>query len=285
MTALGSLPSRCVEPTYCVCDRIIRGKDAAEELRASSYPHPGSTVVRPQGRCTRRLRAVTVITCAAMGQLRLGGWSRAPHRNGMGNMAARSVDSVDRHAPGMHSVTGWRAHARRHPLRYRMAIVAAEPIDVVRHAGGWLFDKTTAGWEVTVLVAEPGDIRPLQILGATVLDMEQSLDAAVHETWPNVVAVASETYRQDARIRDGILNCLDNGFTEVALWGDDLPSELEQRVATANHRVSIAARAFKACALRTAGYPLELVGPTEEFRTGMSSSGTPHWGADMMSAS
>ncbi len=183
-------------------------------------------------------------------------------------MARRSVDSVDRGVRELHSVSRWRAPARRHPLRYRLAVVAPSATEVIRHAGGWLFDRTTAGWEVTVLVSDHADVRPLRILGATVLDLEQSLATPVHDTWPTAVAVAAQTYRSDARVRDGVLECLDRGLTEVAVWGADLPAELDQRVGPARHRMSMAARAFKSCALTAAGLPAEVVGSSEVFRTG-----------------
>ncbi|MET8653062.1 hypothetical protein AB0I48_23325 [Nocardia aurea] len=183
-------------------------------------------------------------------------------------MAVRSVDSVNQGVRDLHSVARWRAHARRHPLRYRLAVVAPSAVDVIRHAGGWLFDRTTAGWEVTVLVTDHSDVRPLRILGATVLDLEQSLATSVHDTWPNAVAVASETYMSDSRVREGVLDCFDRGLMEVAMWGDVIPPELEHRAGTAHHRVSVAARAFKACALNAAGHPAESVESTEAFRVG-----------------
>ncbi|MEU6189145.1 hypothetical protein [Nocardia sp. NPDC047038] len=96
-------------------------------------------------------------------------------------------------------------------------MVAPNIADVVRWTGGWLFDRTVAGWEVTVLVAGQTDIRPLRILGATVLDLEQFSAAPVRETWPQAVA---GTYRSDSRVRDGVLDCLDRGLTEVTMWGE-----------------------------------------------------------------
>ncbi|WP_024804566.1 hypothetical protein [Nocardia sp. BMG51109] len=151
-------------------------------------------------------------------------------------------------------------------MRYRLAVVAPNADDVIRHAGGWLFDRTTAGWEVTVLVSDCANVRPLGILGATVLDLEESLSAPVHDTWPHAIAVASSTYLADERVRSGVLECLDRGLTEIALWGDEVPIELARRVQPVQRRVSAAARAFKACALDAAGYPAEAVGATEAFR-------------------
>ena len=34
-------------------------------------------------------------------------------------------------------------------MRYRLDVVAAGVADVVRFAGGWLFDRAMAGWDVT----------------------------------------------------------------------------------------------------------------------------------------
>ena len=51
-------------------------------------------------------------------------------------------------------------------MRYRVDVVAADVADVVKFAGGWLFDRAMAGWDVTVLLVDHPDERPLQILGA-----------------------------------------------------------------------------------------------------------------------
>src|SRR5687767_6639019 len=51
--------------------------------------------------------------------------------SGMGTMAVRSVDSIDRGAPGLRSVARWRAQARRYPHRYRLAVAAPDVADVV----------------------------------------------------------------------------------------------------------------------------------------------------------
>jgi len=63
-------------------------------------------------------------------------------------------------------------------MRYRLDVVAANVIDVVKFAGGWLFDRAMAGWDVTVLVADHVDPRPLQILGAQIIDLEHALESA-----------------------------------------------------------------------------------------------------------
>src|SRR5580692_6172670 len=57
-------------------------------------------------------------------------------------------------------------------LRYRLDVVAASAVDVVQSAGGWLYDRVMAGWEVTVLLPDSRDTRSLRILGVRVLDLE-----------------------------------------------------------------------------------------------------------------
>ena len=47
-------------------------------------------------------------------------------------------------------------------MRYRLDVVAADVADVVKFAGGWLFDRAMAGWDVTVLLVDHPDERPLQ---------------------------------------------------------------------------------------------------------------------------
>ena len=44
-------------------------------------------------------------------------------------------------------------------LRYRVDVVAASAADVVQSAGGWLYDRVMAGWEVTALIPRGCDSR------------------------------------------------------------------------------------------------------------------------------
>ena len=52
--------------------------------------------------------------------------------------------------------------------RHRVDVVATTVSDVVRCAGGWIFDRAMQGWAVNVLITHPCDTRALAILGATV---------------------------------------------------------------------------------------------------------------------
>lgn len=157
-------------------------------------------------------------------------------------------------------------------MRYRLGVVAPTVPEVVRCAGGWLFDRRMAGWEVIVIVADPTHTRAVEVLGATVLDLEDSLSEATHALQPQSVALVGALFDADERIRCGVLDTLDRGQSEVTVLGDFCPSELDCRVDIVQHRLSVAARAFKRQALAAADLAVTTVPPLETFR-----SGTPVW--------
>ena len=96
--------------------------------------------------------------------------------------------------------------------------------------------------------------------GLELIASENIVSKAVLEAWedrphPQTVAVAGNLFAVDARVREHVLNALDQGATEVTLWGDSLPAELDESVDSVQHRLSAAARAFKAQALAAANAP------------------------------
>jgi hypothetical protein len=68
------------------------------------------------------------------------------------------------------------------------------------------------------------------------------------------------------------MNALDQGATEVTVWGERLPAELDDSVDSVQHRLTAAARAFKAQALAAANDAEAAVDHTEMFRCGMMAS-------------
>jgi hypothetical protein len=158
-------------------------------------------------------------------------------------------------------------------MRYRLDVVAPSVAEVVKHAGGWLFDRVMAGWDVTVLVADHPDERPLQILGAETLDLESVLLDWEERPHPQTVAVAADLFGRDSRVLAHVRNALDQAATEVTLWGEHLPAELDGSVDAALHHLSAAARAFKARALAAVNDPgADSVSHTETFRCGLMAS-------------
>lgn len=156
-------------------------------------------------------------------------------------------------------------------MRYRLDVVAPNVLDAVKFAGGWVYDRVMAGWDVTVLITGQEDARPLEILGAEVRDLESVLAAWEERPHPQTVAVAADVFHSDDRVRQHVLNALDQGATEVTLWGERLPAELDDSVDSVQHQLSAAARAFKAQALAAADDP-SAVTHTETFRCGMMAS-------------
>ena len=156
-------------------------------------------------------------------------------------------------------------------MRYRLDVVAPTVLDAVMCAGGWIYDRVMAGWDVTVLIGNDDDARPLEILGAQVRDLESVLEAWEDRPHPQTVAVAADLFDSDPRVHQHVLNALEQGATEVTLWGERLPAELDKSVDSVEHHLSAAARAFKSQALAAANAEAA-VAHAETFRCGMSVS-------------
>ena len=153
-------------------------------------------------------------------------------------------------------------------LRYRLDVVAVSAADVVQSAGGWLYDRVMAGWEVTALLPDGCDTRPLRVLGVRALDPAArfALTASASQS----LAVSAEAFTADARVRDKVLESLDDRLTEVALWGDGWPLGVNRAVTRAQYVLSAAARRFKGYALAAAGIPCGSVGSTETLLCDMA---------------
>jgi hypothetical protein len=155
------------------------------------------------------------------------------------------------------------AKANGECLRYRLDVVAGSAVDVVQSAGGWLYDRVMAGWEVTVLLPGNDDTRSLRILGVGVVDTESEFVPTAMGSTSQTLAVSAEAFTADARVRDKVLKSLDDRLTEVALWGDGWPLGVDRGMTRVQHVLSAAARKFKGYALAAAGIPGTSVEPTE----------------------
>ncbi len=155
---------------------------------------------------------------------------------------------------------------RRRTLRPRLVALAPTAGTVVRDAGGWLFDRAMSGWDVTVLVADCADTRPLDILGVRVVDIEFGLTSAKPGARPQAVAVDAGLLTSDTRVHEGMLRLLDKSLAqEVTLWGTRWPGEFRAHAIPVRHRLTSAARAFKSAALTAACEPVR-TDTVERFR-------------------
>ena len=151
-------------------------------------------------------------------------------------------------------------------FRYRLDVIAADVDDVVQSAGGWLFDRAMAGWDVNLHLADPSDIRPLRILGIRTCPLD-TVDSVMKTPGTQAIAVAARVCNTDAHVRENVVKALQRGLTEVTLWGDTWPPDFHGAQAV-QHPLSWAARAFKTQALAAAALPAGSVDPTEAFRSG-----------------
>jgi len=175
-------------------------------------------------------------------------------------MATRSVIADDKTAAGIDHASASRV------LRYQLNVLATSAEDVVESAGGWLCDRAKAGWDVNVMLADGGDPRPLTILGATALDLNESALAMVRSSSPvGALAVGADLLGADRRVRDEVIRLLKLGLTEVTVWGSHWPAGLGRQAEAVNHRVSSAARAFKSYALAAADVSANEVKSSETF--------------------
>lgn len=155
---------------------------------------------------------------------------------------------------------------RGRATRHRLTVLAIDAIDAVTAAGGLVFDRASSGWEIDVYLAEPGDVRPLQILGVDSYELLPDTLGAPTE-WPDALLIAGELYKANRDVSRYFDAASHSQITEVAIWGGKLPAALASDVRRVEHQLSIAARAFKAHSLKAAGvHPLAKA--TESFHSG-----------------
>lgn len=153
-----------------------------------------------------------------------------------------------------------------HSVRYQLDVVASSVAHAAQSAGGWLFDRAMAGWDVAVLVEELNESPlPLEILGVEVVDFE-AMTRRMDGSRPSTVAIAVATglCGGAGRIQHDALLAPSSGHTQVTLWGTH-PHEADCSCFV-EYQPSVAARAFKAQALAAAGLPADPISVVEVYR-------------------
>ena len=156
----------------------------------------------------------------------------------------------------------------RHSLRPRLTTIAPSTAEAVRCSGGWLFDQVMAGWDVTVVAVNMGDPRPLEILGVRARELDVIYEVPILGPCLQSIAVRTDLYHSDERVRRFVLSAAETGGTEIRLWGDLWPEDFDGRADSVSHRLSLAARAFKAQAMAAADLSAEPAADIEVFRRG-----------------
>jgi hypothetical protein len=148
-------------------------------------------------------------------------------------------------------------------LKYQLTVLAPSVADAVASAGGWLFDRVMAGWDVKVLIPGLGgqQPKPLAVLGACAFDLDAARDCWPSELQPEAIAVAAALYSGDDRVRSEVTSALDSGL-EVAFWGATAdPAETEP----VDYPLTAAAHAFKCRALALTSARIQPVERVEKF--------------------
>lgn len=148
--------------------------------------------------------------------------------------------------------------------KYQLRVNARDAADVVRHAGGWLIDRSMAGWDVTVVLTRECDTLPLRILGVN--SRVEPLDGDSEAPLRSLsLAASAQALADDDDLRAEIVSAMRRGLGDVTVWGD-APGEPIPGTESVDHVLSAAARAFKARALLAAGLS-DAVEPVETFRS------------------
>ena len=82
------------------------------------------------------------------------------------------------------------------------------------------------------------------------------------------IALRADLYRDDERVRRLVLAAAEAGRAEIRLWGEVWPADFDGSGDPVSHRLSLAARAFKAQALAAADLRGAPTAETEVFRRG-----------------
>jgi hypothetical protein len=139
----------------------------------------------------------------------------------------------------------------------RVDVITTSAASMARHAGGWIFDLAMLGWDVAVHVTEPGDPRPLLILGAHPARLDRARLGC-----PQILVVDARLYRAQAWVARRAQESAAT-LNEVRLWGEERLVTTDVATTPVLHRLSVAARAFKAQALAEVDGPAPVTGPTE----------------------
>lgn len=168
-------------------------------------------------------------------------------------MVARSFDPARRGVPRVHQFPR-PAAVHQLPVRTcvkpRLTAIAPSLGEIVLNAGGWLFDQVMAGWEVHVITADDPDHRALRILGVRGHHLDHAVSVPLAGSCLEAVAIRTDLYVADERVRRLVMKAAENNNAEIRFWGEAWPDDFDAGSGGVRHDLSLAARAFKAQALK-----------------------------------
>lgn len=138
---------------------------------------------------------------------------------------------------------------------YRMHVMARDAAELAANVGGLIVDRTMSGWRVSVQLSQDGDTRPVQILGAELVDDATSPGSPGEEQC--VLVMGPDAY---AKVISDDGRQLPAGCAEILVWGES-PDQNH----VFGHSLSAAAVAFKSQAVAAAHLPGGEIAISEAF--------------------
>lgn len=150
-----------------------------------------------------------------------------------------------------------------HANPYRLDVFSDSVREVVAEAGGWIVDRVLAGWRVTLITDADDGESAGRILGCDVTIGSAITDAS--RPPPYGIVLTSARCRTDSELQQCIADALDRQIAELSIIGVRASGRCDHRLRPITHRLSSAARAFKAYAQVAAGLPNGSGAVTERF--------------------
>ena len=158
-----------------------------------------------------------------------------------------------------------------------MVAVAATIEDVVKFAGGLIYDRVATGWDVAVHAQDASGEQSLRVLGASRLKRLSALTATRDGDpgWPDTVVVEAAFYERDPSVRRYVKQVrLNNALAQVVFCGVAVEKAKPGRDGALSYQLSAAANAFKLRALSCLDTSPEVAFPSAEIFCATSPAGT-----------
>jgi hypothetical protein len=142
---------------------------------------------------------------------------------------------------------------------HHLVVLGVDAPNIVTAAGGLICDSVRAGLRVDVYLERGGDERALHILGVSARALPDHFEFEAE--WPDAILLGAELQERHTGVRRLVADATRRRRAQVAAWGDCESSDMPTGI---DHRLSVAAQAFKRHAMKAAGMAGQ-VSPTESF--------------------